>query len=71
MNNERFVYNQMIVDKLQELIKKHPDLRFGQILVNTGIIELQINGDKLMGIDPFNEEPKITWARILKSKFCS
>ena len=41
MNNERFIYNQMIVDKLQELIKKYPDWRFGQLLINCDILEIQ------------------------------
>ena len=65
----RKLYNKAIVRKLQELVEEYPDLRFGQILVNAGIIELQMMGDRLMAIDPFNEEPEIMWERIKNNKF--
>ena len=66
---ERQKYNKLILETLSKLIEKHPDLRFGQILVDCGIIELQMMGDRLMAIDPFNEESKITWKRMLLNKF--
>lgn len=65
----RKLFNTAIVRKLQELVEEYPDLRFGQILVNTGIIELQMMGDRLIAIDPFNEEPEITWERMKNNKF--
>lgn len=65
----RKLFNTAIVRKLQELVEEYPDLRFGQILVNTGIIELQMMGDRLIAIDPFNEEPEITWERMTNNKF--
>ena len=65
----RKLYNTAIVRKLQELVEEYPDLRFGQILVNTGIIELQMMGDRLIAIDPFNEESEIMWERIKNNKF--
>lgn len=40
----RKLFNTAIVRKLQELVEEYPDLRFGQILVNAGIIELQMMG---------------------------
>lgn len=66
---ERQTYNKLILERLSKLVDKHPDLRFGQILVNASIIELQMLGDKIVGIDPFNEESKITWNRMLNNKF--
>ena len=63
----RQTYNRWILGKLEEIINKYPDLRFGQILVNTGIIQLnysEIINEVVSAKDPFNEEPKITWERI-------
>jgi len=68
--NQNFRYNQAIVDKLQELIKKYPDLRFGQILVDFGIIKCEQKGDILVIDDPFYEESETTWKRMLDNKFC-
>lgn len=58
----RLLYNQAIIDKLQELIKKYPDLRFGQLLLNCDAI--------LINRDPFYEESELTWNRMCKNKFC-
>ena len=44
---ERQKYNKLILEILSKLVDKYPDLRFGQILVNAGIIELQMMGDRL------------------------
>lgn len=66
---ERQKYNKLILETLSKLVEKHPDLRFGQILVNTEIIELQIMGDRLMAVDPFNEESEFTWERMKNNKF--
>ena len=66
---ERQKYNKLILERLSKLVDKYPDLRFGQILVNAEIIELQIMGDRLMAIDPFNEEPEIMWERMKNNKF--
>ena len=66
---ERQKYNKLILETLSKLVEKYPNLRFGQILVNCSIIELQMMGDRLMAIDPFNEESEITWKRMLLNKF--
>jgi len=66
---ERQKYNKLILERLSKLVDKYPDLRFGQILVNAEIIELQIMGDRLMAIDPFYEEPEVTWERMKNNKF--
>ena len=72
---ERQIYNKLILETLSKLIKKHPDLRFGQLLVNCGIIqyekEVLCDGQRedILTVDPFNEESEITWKRMLLNKF--
>lgn len=69
------VYNKLILETLSKLIKKHPDLRFGQLLANCGIIqyekEVLCDGqrEEILTIDPFYEESKTTWERLLLNKF--
>ena len=72
---ERQKYNKLILETLSKLVDKHPDLRFGQILVNCGIIKYEpavlCDGQRedLLLIDPFYEESELTWDRMLQSKF--
>jgi hypothetical protein len=66
---ERQKYNKLILDRLSKLVEKYPDLRFGQILVNTDIITYKNDYDEIVVEDPFNEESKITWRRMLLNKF--
>lgn len=72
---ERQKYNKLILKTLSKLVDKHPYLRFGQILVNCGIIKYVpstlCNGQRedLLLIDPFYEESELTWDRMLQSKF--
>jgi hypothetical protein len=50
---------------LTELIKRHPELRFGQILYNFGFITKPLKeGEAPQLFDPFNEEPIITFKRV-------
>ena len=67
----RKLYNTAIVEKLKELVNKYPDLRFGQILVNSDIIELvpDHNNTALVALDPYYEEPEVTWERMKNNKF--
>lgn len=67
---ERQKYNRLIIETLSKLVEKYPDLRFGQILLNSDIIE-HIQSDKgtIFIEDPFYEESKITWYRMLMNKF--
>ena len=71
----RKLYNTAIVEKLRELVNKYPDLRFGQILVNSEVIQLEevlLEGERqtvLKGIDPFYEEPEFTWERMKINSF--
>ena len=67
---ERQKYNRLIVETLSKLVEKYPDLRFGQILVDSDIIQIVPNESGIPVInDPFNEESKITWYRMLMNKF--
>ena len=68
---ERQKYNKLILERLSKLIDKYPDLRFGQILVNSNIIELvpDYNNTTMVALDPFNEESKNIWNRMKNSKF--
>jgi len=69
-------YNIKILSKLAEIVATYPDLRFGQILVNAGIIQYErgilCDGDRwdLLTIDPFYEESEDTWERM-KDKYKS
>lgn len=58
--------NVEILQMLGEAVMKYPDLRFGQILVNLGIIEYERNtyDETLITKDPFNEESVVTLNRI-------
>ena len=72
---ERQKYNKLILERLSKLVDKHPDLRFGQLLVNCDIIryekEVLCDGQRedILTVDPFNEESEITWKRMLMNKF--
>lgn len=58
--------NRQIVGKIYEVVELFPDLRFGQILVNLGIIDYEYDelGCIRAAKDPFNEESVITLYRI-------
>lgn len=67
--NERLQYNRDILVILSDLIEKCPDLRFGQILFNAGVID-HINGENGPIIkDPFYEESLDTLKRIKNQDF--
>ena len=69
----RLLYNKAIIDKLSELVDKFPEQRFGQLLVNSGIIQyktdISVDG-QLEVMDPFYEESELTWKRMCNNKFC-
>ena len=72
---KRQKYNKLILETLSKLVEKHPDLRFGQILVNCDIIRYEpsvlCDGQRedILVIDPFNDESELTWKRMLNNKF--
>ena len=61
--------NKLIIEKLSELVEEYPDMRFGQLLVNCEIIRVIPSDKQLLAMDPFYEEPEITWERIKNNKF--
>ena len=71
---ERQKYNRLILETLSKLVEKHPELRFGQILVDCDIIRdgpsVLCDGQRedILVIDPFNEESEITWDRVKNNK---
>lgn len=69
MIDKRQEANVEILQMLGEAVMKYPDLRFGQILVNLGIIEYERNtyDETLVAKDPFNEESVVTLNRMRKN----
>ena len=68
-----YLYNKAIIDKLSELIDKFPEQRFGQLLVNSDIIQYEPDisvDEQLEVIDPFYEESELTWKRMCNNQFC-
>ena len=70
MISKRQTANLDILNEIGEAVMKYPDLRFGQILVNLGIIEYETNmyDDVCITKDPFNEESVVTLERMKSSK---
>lgn len=70
MIKKRQEANLEILNEIGVAIMNFPDLRFGQILVNLGIIEYERNtyDETLITKDPFYEEPVITLNRIKNKK---
>lgn len=66
---EKQKYNKLILETLSKLVEKYPDLRFGQILANAEVIAYKNDYDEMVPVDPFYEEPEITWKRMLLNKF--
>lgn len=70
-HSNRLLYNRAIINKLKDLVEQYPDLRFGQLLWNAGIIELDNNSDDNAEVlDNFNEESEVTWKKMTSNKFC-
>ena len=66
----RLLFNKAIVDKLYALVKQYPEQRFGQLLINCGVLECTMEGDTAFVRDCFNEEPEVTWQRMCKNEMC-
>lgn len=51
--------NKLILDKLVAYLDKHPGMRFGQAVVNLGILRMvpSEREHEFYAIDPFYEEP--------------
>ena len=67
---ERQKYNELILETLSKLVKKYPDMRFGQLLWNVDILRnCNYSNNPNTIIDPFYEESKTIWERMLMNKF--
>lgn len=69
MIEKRQEANLDILAAIEEWVMKYPYLRFGQILVNLGIIQYQRDPASfdIIGVkDPFNEESVVTLNRMKK-----
>ena len=65
---KRQEFNYKLLDLIAEYINEHPDIRFGQALVNIGIIQYDEYDDKketCSTIDPFYEESVNMYDRIM------
>lgn len=56
--------NRKIVEILNTLVEKYPDLRFGQILFNYKFVNWSNTDDGVRICDPFYEEPADTFKRV-------
>ena len=66
---KRQEYNIKILDILVEQVERHPHLRFGQILINTNVLEHYcMDPDGFHVFDPFNEESVDTYERIMETR---
>lgn len=66
---KRQEYNIKILDILAEQVERYPNLRFGQILINTNVLEHFCKDPSGFHVfDPFNEESFETYERIMKTQ---
>ena len=60
--------NMEIIEILSDMVERHPDLRFGQILAITEAIQYVPDSRPYIGTvdvkDPFNEESVDMWVRM-------
>lgn len=63
---KRQEYNIKILDILAEQVERYPNLRFGQILINTNVLKHYcMDPSGFQVFDPFNEESVDTYERIM------
>lgn len=64
---KRQEYNIKILDILAEQVERYPNLRFGQILINTNVLKHYCTDPSGFHVfDPFNEESVDTYERIME-----
>ena len=64
--DKRQEYNIKILDILAEQVERYPNLRFGQILINTNVLKHYcMDPSGFQVFDPFNEESVDTYERIM------
>lgn len=60
-HSSKLLYNTAIVNKLSELVKQNPDMRFTQLLWAAGIIESTTDSSgNTKVVDNFYEESELT-----------
>ena len=66
---KRQEYNIKILDILAEQVERYPNLRFGQILINTNVLKHYcMDPSGFQVFDPFNEESVDTYERIMETQ---
>lgn len=66
---KRQEYNIKILDILAEQVERYPNLRFGQILINTNVLKHYcMDPSGFQVFDPFNEEPVDMYNRIMETQ---
>lgn len=64
---KRQEYNIKILDILAEQVERYPNLRFGQILINTNVLKHYcMDPSGFQVFDPFNEESVDMYNRIME-----
>lgn len=66
MIHDRYLNNMAIIHSLEVLARKHPDMRFHQLLWAARLIEKR--SDEI--VDKFYEESRDTWKQMTKNEFC-
>lgn len=63
-------YNRRILERLRNRIETSSDERFCQILINMGIISIDYHEDGTMTLpkDPFFEESRTTWNKLIEGE---
>lgn len=63
--DSRQKYNLKLLKEIEKQVNNNPELRFGQILANLGIIDYEYDSinDVCIVKDPFHEESQTTWVR--------
>lgn len=66
MIDSRQKYNLKLLEVIKNEVNNNPELRFGQILVDLGIIDYEHDYINEVSIvkDPFHEESQTTWVRV-------
>lgn len=59
--------NMLLLEILKDYLTQNTDIRFGQALINLGLVRQEIDDSIIpITIDPYNEEPQETLLRVCK-----
>lgn len=62
MNRQRA--NLELLELLRGYFLRHPDIRFGQALLNLDVLQMRELGEDFVVADPYHEEPHVTLQRV-------